>query len=96
VAGLIALICATEFGKSFQPIVPMVCIGGDALQVTVAMGCSSGHGNSGTLDADRTRAAGDGIVRRRLAPTPRKQRVGAMPQRKVSPLCRENGADPAR
>jgi hypothetical protein len=35
----LVLICATEFGKSFEPIVPMVRVGGDMLQVTVAMGC---------------------------------------------------------
>jgi hypothetical protein len=38
-----ALTCATEFGKSFQPIMPMLRIRGDALQVTFTMGRLSRH-----------------------------------------------------
>jgi hypothetical protein len=75
-AGLIDLICATEFDKSFQPIVPMVRIGGDTFQVTVVMGFLLGHGNSGTLTSDRPRAleVGGGW------PQPRgREGVGAMP-----------------
>jgi hypothetical protein len=82
-AGLIALTCATEFGKSFEPIVPMIRVRGDALQVTIAMGRFSGHGNFATIDADRRRAK-----RARMAGSgsggwpqpPRKKRVGAMPE----------------
>ena len=42
------LTCATQFSKSFQPIAPMVRVGGDPLHVSIALGCLSGHGNSGT------------------------------------------------
>jgi len=45
-AGLIALTRATKFGKSLQPIPPMVRIGGDALQVTVGMAECWGHGQT--------------------------------------------------
>jgi hypothetical protein len=85
---LITLSCAPEFDKSFEPFVPMVRIGGDALQVEVARGCLSRHGNSGTLG--RSDARRQGSYNRGPAgvgASPRESKRLGPATKKGQPLC---------